>query len=119
MLATWREKKSREPHKGTRQTLRARVLTFAEAYEQKQARKSTHMQRYGTSRSLLTLVGAEQVLPASPQQAGESGHAGRDLPLQQRTDSGADLQQVVGADVPAQFHLVTQHRLSSACRQDR
>lgn len=72
------------------------------------------MQRCGTSRttSLLTLVGAEQILPASPQQAGESGHAGRDLPLQQRTNSGADLQQVVGADVSAQFHLVTRTDLA-------
>lgn len=49
---------------------------------------------------LLTLAGAEEILPAGPEQAGESGHAGRDLPLQQRTNSGADLQQVVCADVP-------------------
>lgn len=49
---------------------------------------------------LLTLGGAEEVLPAGPEQAGEPGHAGGDLPLQQRTHSGADLQQVVCADVP-------------------
>lgn len=54
---------------------------------------------------LLTLAGAEQILPASPQKADESRHAGRDLPLQQRTNSGADLQQVVWTDVPVQFHL--------------
>lgn len=47
----------------------------------------------------LTLAGAEEILPAGPQQAGESRHAGGDLPLQQGTNSGADLQQVVCTDV--------------------
>ena len=55
----------------------------------------------------LTLAGAEEILPAGPQQAGESRHAGRDLPLQQRTNSGADLQQVVWTDVPVELHLNT------------
>lgn len=49
---------------------------------------------------LLTLGGAQEILSASPKKAGESGHAGRNLSLQQRTNSGADLQQVVCADVP-------------------
>lgn len=53
----------------------------------------------------LTLAGAEEILPAGPQQAAESRHAGRDLPLQQRTNSGADLQQVVWTDMPAELHL--------------
>lgn len=48
----------------------------------------------------LTLAGAEEILPAGPQQAGESRHAGGDLGLQERTHSGADLQQVFGTDVP-------------------
>ncbi len=47
----------------------------------------------------LTLAGAQEILPAGPQQAGESRHAGRDLSLQQWTNSGADLQQVVCTDV--------------------
>lgn len=55
----------------------------------------------------LTLAGAEEILPASPQQAGESRHAGRDLPLQQGTNSGADLQQVVWTDVAVELHLST------------
>lgn len=56
----------------------------------------------------LTFGGAQEILPASPQQAGESGRAGGDLFLQERTNPGADLQQVVCADVPVQFHLDTQ-----------
>lgn len=55
----------------------------------------------------LTLAGAEEILPAGPQQAGESRHAGRDLPLQQWTNSGADLQQVVWTYVPVELHLNT------------
>lgn len=55
----------------------------------------------------LTVAGAQEVLPAGPQQAGESRHAGGDLPLQQRTNSGANLQQVVWSDVSVQLHLNT------------
>lgn len=66
---------------------------------------------------LLTLAGAEEILPASPQQAGESRHAGRDLPLQQRTNSGADLQQVVWTDVPVEFHLNPKNTRISFCIQ--
>lgn len=55
------------------------------------------MQRRGFR---LTFGGAQEILPASPQQAGESGRAGGDLFLQERTNPGADLQQVVCADVP-------------------
>ena len=66
----------------------------------------------------LTLCGAEEILPAGPQQARESRHAGGDLPLQQRTNSGADLQQVVCTDMSVQFHLETHtHILSSSCSQ--
>lgn len=60
----------------------------------------------------LTVAGAQEVLPAGPQQAGESRHAGGDLPLQQRTNSGANLQQVVWSDVSVQLHLNT--RVQSA-----
>lgn len=55
------------------------------------------MQRRGFR---LTFGGAQEILPASTQQAGESGRAGGDLFLQERTNPGADLQQVVCADVP-------------------
>jgi len=55
----------------------------------------------------LTLAGAQQVLPAGPQQAGESGDAGGDLRLQQGTDPGAHLQQVVWTDVAVELHLHT------------
>lgn len=59
----------------------------------------------------LTFGSAQEMLSAGPQQAAESGSTGWDLLLQERTNSGADLQQVVCADVPVQFHLDTQtHR---------
>lgn len=60
------------------------------------------MQRWGFQ---LTFGGAQEILPAGPQQADESGGAGGDLLLQERTNPGADLQQVVCADVPVKFHL--------------
>lgn len=56
----------------------------------------------------LTFGGAQEMLAAGPQQAAESGCAGGDLLLQERTNSGADLQQVVCADVPVEFHLDAQ-----------
>lgn len=58
----------------------------------------------------LTLGGAEEILPAGPQKAGKSRNAGRDLPLQQWTNYGADLQQVVWSDVPVELHLNTSAR---------
>lgn len=63
------------------------------------------MQHWGLR---LTFGGTQKMLPAGPQQAGETRRAGGDLLLQERTDSGADLQQVVCTDVAVEFHLDAQ-----------
>lgn len=69
-----------------------------------------HMCMFGYAHDELTLGGAEKILSASSEKAGEPRHTGRDLPLQQRTNSGADLQQVVWSDVPVELHLDTSMR---------
>lgn len=67
----------------------------------------------------LTLAGAEQILPAGPQQAGESRHAGWDLLLQHRTYPAADLQQVICSDVSVELHLNTRQRQEiDSCADD-